>query len=176
MGLLIGAAVAPAAASDRALDWLAEIAAAASGAGLLVVALGAVAVWRFARRVPPAAVDLPPITVLRPLYGHEPGLDAALATLAMQCYPAFQLVFGVQDAADPALQAVARLRARHPALDIAVVANAVFHGPNRKVSNLINMLPLARHDTLVFSDSDLHVPPDYLERLAARWRSREPGW
>ena len=41
------------------------------------------------------------------------------------------------------------------------------HGSNRKISNLINMMRHARHDVLVSSDSDLHVAPDYLERLVA---------
>ena len=31
------------------------------------------------------------------------------------------------------------------------------HGVNRKVSNLINIMPRARHDTLVLSDSDIVV-------------------
>ncbi|MDX2294887.1 MULTISPECIES: glycosyltransferase, partial [Streptomyces] len=33
--------------------------------------------------------------------------------------------------------------------------------------NLINMLSSARHDTLVISDSDMHVAPDYLREVAA---------
>jgi ceramide glucosyltransferase len=47
------------------------------------------------------------------------------------------------------------------------VADPTPHGVNRKISNLINMMPAARHDFLVLSDSDLHVAPDYLERLVA---------
>ncbi|HEU4626740.1 MAG TPA: glycosyltransferase, partial [Steroidobacteraceae bacterium] len=39
------------------------------------------------------------------------------------------------------------------------------HGSNAKVSNLINTLPVARHDTLVISDSDVHVAPDYLDTV-----------
>ena len=41
------------------------------------------------------------------------------------------------------------------------------HGVNRKVSNLINMLPHARHDTLVISDADIVVRPDYLRGVTA---------
>jgi ceramide glucosyltransferase len=41
------------------------------------------------------------------------------------------------------------------------------HGYNRKVSNLINMLPLARHETLVISDSDMEVGPGYLAEVVA---------
>jgi ceramide glucosyltransferase len=48
-----------------------------------------------------------------------------------------------------------------------VVVDQTGHGMNRKVANLINMLPAARHDVLVIADSDLHVAPDWLRRLTA---------
>jgi ceramide glucosyltransferase len=157
-----------------AIACLARLAAAATLFGLAVAVLGALAVWRFTTCAPRLApVALPPVSVLRPLCGAEAGLDAALETLAAQTYPSVQLVFGVQDPDDPALAAVRRLRRRHPGLDIAVAVDARGHGPNRKVCNLINMLPLARHAVLVFSDSDLHVPPDYLRHLVATLA--EPG-
>ncbi len=148
-----------------AMGWLGVAAAFATLFGCATVALGAVSVQSFAGKRRSAPTTLPPVSVLRPLYGDEPALDSALATLAAQSYPAFQIVFGVKDADDPALLAVARLRAAHPALDVTVVKDPTPHGPNRKVSNLINMLPAARHDMLVFSDSDLHVAPDYLRSL-----------
>ena len=147
--------------------WLACAAAAACFFGLAVVTLGAALVSWFAIRPDQGSAKRPPVSVLRPLYGAEPGLDAALASLCAQRYPSFQIVFGVQDAADPALCAVQRLRALHPAIDIVVAIDPALHGLNRKVGNLINMLPLARHDILVFSDSDLHVAPDYLDRLVS---------
>ncbi len=53
----------------------------------------------------------------------------------------FQIVFGLQDAADPALHVVRRLRARFPHVDIEVVIDPAQHGVNRKISNLINMYP-----------------------------------
>ena len=149
------------------VGWAGLAATLAAGFGCLMAGLGVLAATRFARVRRPAPPNWPPVSVLRPLYGDEPGLDAALATLGAQRYPEFQIVFGVQDPADPALQAVARLRAAHPSLDITVVTDAAGHGLNRKVSNLINMLPAARHAVLVFSDSDLHVGPDYLHRLVA---------
>ncbi len=47
-----------------------------------------------------------------------------------------------------------------------LVIDATRHGANPKISNLINMLPMARHDILVIADSDSHARPDYLRRLA----------
>ncbi len=110
---------------------------------------------------------LPPITVLKPLCGDEPLLEDALESCFTQDYPEFQIVFGVHHASDPALAAVERLRKRFPSRDIHVVADPTMHGSNRKLSNLINMLPFARHDILLISDSDLHVRRDYLSKLAS---------
>jgi ceramide glucosyltransferase len=113
------------------------------------------------------AVTMPPITLLKPLYGDEPLLEQALESYIRQDYPKFQIVFGVQDREDPAIPVVERLRARNPDHDIALVIDPTQHGANRKVSNLINMYPLARHDLLVIADSDQHCAPDYLQRIAA---------
>jgi len=108
----------------------------------------------------------PPITLLKPLHGDEPLLEQALESVLRQDYPAFQIVFGVQDPADTAIAVVNRLRARFPDADITLVVDPTEHGRNRKVANLINMFPAARHDVLVIADSDLHVRSDYLHRLA----------
>jgi ceramide glucosyltransferase len=110
---------------------------------------------------------LPAVTLLKPLCGEEPGIEQALASFCAQDYPRLQIVFGVRDPADPAASVARRLQRLHPAVDIAVVADPREHGANRKISNLINMLPAARHDILVFADSDLHVPADYLRRVVA---------
>ncbi|MCW3476933.1 bacteriohopanetetrol glucosamine biosynthesis glycosyltransferase HpnI [Limobrevibacterium gyesilva] len=129
----------------------------------------AVAGWLAARRFR-RTPDLPPgerpaVTVLKPLHGDEPMLEQALASLCAQDYPDYQIVFGVQNPADSALAVVERLRARFPGRDIAVVVDPAAHGSNHKVSNLINMLPAARHDVLVIADSDVHCAPDYLEQI-----------
>ena len=107
-----------------------------------------------------------PITVLKPLHGDEPLLEEALASFCAQDYKMFQIVFGLQDPADPALHVIRRLRARFPMVDIDVVVDATQHGVNRKVSNLINMFPRAKHNLLVIADSDIHAPPGYLHELA----------
>ncbi len=110
----------------------------------------------------------PGLSVLKPLHGPEPLLEPALASTCAQDYPTFQVVFGTDRADDPALAVVERLRQRFPAVDIAVVADPRRHGAkNPKIGNLINMLPAARHDVLVIADSDLHVAPDWLARVAA---------
>ena len=147
------------------IDILATATAGLSGLGLAQSAAGWFALNRFTRRPAPRPAHRPPVTILKPLHGDEPMLEQALATFCAQDYPTFQIVFGLQDSADPALHVLRRLRARFPGLDMAVVVDPTAHGSNRKVANLINMLPQASHDVLVIADSDIHAEAGYLDSL-----------
>jgi ceramide glucosyltransferase len=144
---------------------------ATAGVGQALVASRLVAAFARKRSEEPSA--WPPVTVLKPLHGHEQLLEAALETLCLQDYPDFQIVFGVQNAADPAVEVVRRIQVRFPHLDVALVVDPSSHGPNPKVGNLINMVPAARHDVLVIADSDVHARPDYLSQLVAALQ--QPG-
>jgi len=137
---------------------------AAAGLGQAMFGWHAFRRFRAVPEDPPPA--LPPVTILKPLHGDEPMLEEALASFCAQDYPCFQIVFGLQDPADAALHVLRRIRKRFPALDMEVVVDPTPHGANRKVANLINMLPSARHDMLVIADSDIHAPAGYLMRLA----------
>lgn len=146
---------------------LAIIAAVLAGIGAAQCLAGAASVARFSRRRMAGPATLPAVTVLKPLHGDETLLEDALASVCRQDYAAFQIVFGVQDQADPAIRVVRRLQSRFPGRDLALVVDATQHGPNRKVSNLINMLRVARHDFLVIADSDIVCARDYLTRIVA---------
>ena len=135
-------------------------------AGIAQAALGHMAARRFMGRGAPFAADLPPITVLKPLYGAEPMLREALASFFQQDYPSLQLVFGVQSPADPAIPVVEELCRAFPHVDATMVIDPTSHGTNRKIANLINMYPVATHDVLLISDSDMHVSPHYLRDVA----------
>jgi ceramide glucosyltransferase len=144
------------------------------GTALAALAMGyTVAAWvamRRARRAAPQhrpATRVPPVSVLKPLCGGEAGLYEDLRSFCEQDFPAWQLVFGVRDPNDPALDAVYRLQAEFPHLDLQIAINPAQHGTSSKVSNLVNMMPLARHDYLVIADSDVRVRPDYLGRVIA---------
>ena len=137
-----------------------------AAAGLLQACVGWARVQHFARRRGAPCATLPPLTILKPLHGDEPLLEEAIASFCAQDYPKFQIVFGLQDSADPARHVLCRIRARFPDVNMTVVVDPTPHGANRKIANLINMLPSAHHDTLVISDSDIHAAPDYLRQVA----------
>jgi ceramide glucosyltransferase len=129
-----------------------------------VLALVAVVVWRIRRTVRTPS-KLPPVTILKPLCGEEPGLYENLRSFCQQDYPEYQIVFGVRDPADPALRVVERLIAELPSVPIDVVIDSRQHGNNRKISSLVNMLSRARHEVLAIADSDAFVGTDYLRAV-----------
>jgi ceramide glucosyltransferase len=129
-----------------------------------VLALVAVLAWN-RRRTTIRPHPLPPVTVLKPLCGWEPGLYANLRSFCEQRYPEYQIIFGVRDRADPALAVVERLVAEFPSIPMGVVVNPQLHGSNYKVSNLINMVASARHEVLIIADSDASVETDYLSMV-----------
>jgi ceramide glucosyltransferase len=111
--------------------------------------------------------SMPSVTIFKPLCGSEPETYECLRSFCDQDYPEFQVVFGVADANDPVLGIVGRLRDEFPHREIHVAVDRRQHGNSRKVSNLVNMMPLARHEVFVISDSDVRVGPDYLARVVA---------
>lgn len=114
-----------------------------------------------------AGAALPPVTILKPLCGAEAGLYNCLRSFCAIDHPDAQIVFGVRDANDPAIAVVARLQREFHNRDIALAIDPRIHGANLKVSNLINMLALARHDIVVVSDSDVTIEPDAITRILA---------
>jgi ceramide glucosyltransferase len=107
-----------------------------------------------------------PVTILKPLHFEEPELSRALASFLAQDYGApIQIVFGVQDTADPAIAIVRKFQRDNPGADIQLVVDTALHGTNRKVSNLINMMSAAKHDVLIVSDSDISVSRDWLSQV-----------
>jgi ceramide glucosyltransferase len=138
----------------------------AVAAGYALLTFLAFCVWQL-HKASGASGRFPPVTLLKPLCGAEPGLYEHLRAFCRQDYPQYQIIFGVRDPADPALAVAERLIREFPALPIDLVIDDRQHGSNLKVGNLINMLARARHDYLVMADSDAFVGADYLRVVTA---------
>ncbi len=139
---------------------------AALGCAYLVVA--SVAVLRFPRARKASLQPAVPVTVLKPLHGGEPDLPQRLASFCRQDYGGpVEIVCGVSDRTDAAVQAVDAVRRENPATPITLIADCSECGSNRKISNLANMLLAAKHDVLVISDSDIEVGPRYLANIVS---------
>jgi ceramide glucosyltransferase len=142
------------------------------GTVLAALAMGySITAWRAVRRqIRPSRVampDAPPVTILKPLRGAEHAIYECLRSFCEQDYPRFQVVFGVSDPDDPAIAVVRRLQREFPGRDLKLAIDGRQHGCSPKVSNLINMMALARHDYLVIADSDVRVTRGYLAKVVA---------
>ncbi|UAJ72887.1 bacteriohopanetetrol glucosamine biosynthesis glycosyltransferase HpnI [Synechocystis sp. PCC 7339] len=109
----------------------------------------------------------PGVSVLKPVRGLEKNLEVNLRTIAQQNYPAYEVIYCVQDPEDPALAVVKKLQAELRPEKIIVAVDQVEQGANGKVNNLLGGLKQAKYDILVISDSDTHLRPDYLATIVS---------
>jgi ceramide glucosyltransferase len=117
------------------------------------------------RQAPLPENQLPPISILKPLKGIDPEIWESFCSHCEQRYPQFQIIFGVSDPGDPAIEVVRKLQSKYPNLPIELIVCDRVLGTNIKVSNLLQMLPAARHELLLVNDSDIRVPSDYLRKV-----------
>ena len=108
---------------------------------------------------------MPPVSILKPLKGTDPEMYESFRSHCLQDYPEYEIIFGVSDPNDPAIESVKALQQEFPARRIELVVCPKILGANVKVSNLAQMLTEARHDFLIVNDSDIRVEPDYLRRV-----------
>ncbi len=108
---------------------------------------------------------LPPISVLKPLKGMEPGLRKNLESFFVQDYPDFELLFCVTDENDPACAILRRLLARYPKVRARLIVSSTDIGPNPKINNLFGAYYRAISDNIVISDSNVRVGPGYLREM-----------
>ena len=108
----------------------------------------------------------PPLTLLKPLHGDEPNLEAHLATFFEQDYPGYEILFCARSADDSGLAAARRVAARFPAIPAQFLSTGEPPYINAKAASMELMEAHAAHDILVISDSDVRVAPDYLRSVA----------
>jgi ceramide glucosyltransferase len=141
------------------------------------------AVPRYLRERRAALVELakrpgfvPPLTLLKPLHGADPGLEAYLETFFTQDYPNYEILFCARSADDAGLAIARRVAERHPHIPAKFLSTG--GQPdwiNAKAASMEHMLAAASHDLLVISDSDVRVTPDYLRAVALPFADARVG-
>ena len=109
----------------------------------------------------------PPVSILKPLRGTDPEMYENFRSHCLQDYSEYEIIFGVSEANDPAVQLVEQLKAEFPQREIRLMICPENLGANTKVSNLAQMVREARYQQLIVNDSDIRVEPDYLRRVLA---------
>jgi len=163
---------------------LAVPAIAAAAYYLLVV----VAAWRWVRR----SDSLPlrnqrGISILKPVRGRDPHFYESIRSHALQDYAPCEILFGIHDPNDPAVEDIRRLIAEFPERAIRLIVSTT-RLPNSKAGVLADLEAHARYPLLLVNDADIRVPPDYLRQTAAAleqsrnglvtclYRAQSDGW
>lgn len=154
------------------LDWLVGGIAAAAGGYQLVALAASLRQWR---RHDPAPERFPAISILKPVRGRDPEFYEAIRSHAVQDYPGeVEILFGVADSRDPALEDVERLRAEFPTLKLRLVHSATV-AANGKVGVLQDLARRAQHGVWLVNDSDIRVPEGYLRSVVAPLENPDVG-
>lgn len=155
--------------SIQLIEWLATLGT-LSGVGYYTICLAGAVRFLQDKKAADRSVRssyLPPVSILKPLKGTDPEMYESFRSHCLLDYPEYEIVFGVSELDDPAADLVRRLQAEFPQRAIQLIVCSRNLGTNRKVSNLAQMLPLARFDHLIVNDSDIRVEADYLQRVIA---------
>jgi ceramide glucosyltransferase len=121
------------------------------------------------RRRETGPVPRPPVTLIRPVCGLENNLERCLASSFRLDWPAYEILFCVAKADDPAASLVRRLMAEHPQIQARLLVGEDLFSANPKLNNVVKGWRSARHDWIVMTDSNVLMPPDNIEKMMARW-------
>ncbi len=135
---------------------------------LAAAALLAGCSFRLLGEAPPAGIaGRPPVSILKPLKGAEPGLAENLESFYELDYPEYEIVFSFASRTDPAADVARRIADAHPNVPTVFVFDSREPGANPKVSRLIHALTRARYSVVLISDGDVRVRPSFLRETAA---------
>ncbi len=136
------------------------------------------AIWAaraFLKSAPEPVGYTPPVSILKPLRGTDPGMYGAFRSHCQQDYAEYEIIFGVSTRGDTAVPLVEQLISEFPDRQIRLVACPEVLGANGKVSSLAQMSAVARNDHVIVNDSDMRVPHDYLRRVLAPFADPSVG-
>ena len=133
-----------------------------------------IAALRWKAHVPDASASFPPLSVLKPMYGSDERLYAALRSHATQDYPEFEILFGVSNPRDPALADIQRLRLEFPAVNIRII-RVMTDAPNPKAYVLSQLAREAAYPMLLVNDDDIHAGPGYFRTVIAALNTPNTG-
>ncbi len=139
------------------------------------LALVLVAALRFRRRPKSASAFAPPVSLLKPLHGAEPGLRDYLESFFQLDYPDYEILFCARHDSDAGLSIARELSEKYPRVPVRFLTSGEPPWPNAKCYSLREMKANARHDILVITDSDVRVNPGYLRAVVAPFREEKTG-
>jgi ceramide glucosyltransferase len=144
----------------------------ATSAGIhgLSIALASRRCRRRPGRTPPPK-DAESVTIVQPLCGVETFSRETLRSIFALDYPSYEIIFCLANADDPIAPLVRGAIEANPRRPARLLIGDDRVSANPKLNNVVKGWKAARHDWVIIADSNVLMPPDYIQRLLARWRS-----
>ncbi len=143
---------------------------------LVYCVLVIIASRRYLSVAAPAAGTTPPVSVLKPLCGHDEGLEENLRSFFLQDYPVYEILLAVHRMDDPAVAVAEKIRQEFSTtVESRLLVTGESPVPNAKAHNLKRLMREARYELLVMADSDVRVNADFLSRIAAEFNDPQVG-
>jgi ceramide glucosyltransferase len=156
---------------------------------LLLVPIGSYVIWtvlthvctwyyfaRHARRLPLTGYE-PPVSIIKPTKGVDQSALDNFRSFCKQEYGSdYELLFCVEEQSDPSVPLIKRIIEEYPNRKIRLI----FSDPKdtRSIGKLKNMIAgfeESSYEIIIFSDSDAHVPPNFLKETVACTKHPEIG-
>src|SRR5262249_49598322 len=122
------------------------------------------AIVRCRHRGQPAPRPAEPVTVVRPVCGLDNYAEDTLRSTFHLDHPVYEIIFCAAHAHDSAVRLVQRLIADHPGVPARLLVGDDRISDNPKLNNVCKGWRAAAHDWVVIADSNVLMPPDYIER------------
>jgi ceramide glucosyltransferase len=120
----------------------------------------------------PDRVSYPPVSILKPVKGLDPGFRTNIESFCLQDYPEFEVLIGFVGEGDEALPEAREIADAYPG-KVGIVTTREKTGVNEKVSNLKGLIGAARYPLVAVSDSDMHVDERYLRTIVEEYLGEE---
>jgi ceramide glucosyltransferase len=118
----------------------------------------------------PPPKDAPPVSIVQPLCGVESFSRETLRSIFSLDYPDYEILFCLASAEDPIAPLVRGAIEAHPERTARLLIGDDRISANPKLNNVVKGWKAASREWIIVADSNVLMPPDYIQRLLARWR------
>jgi len=112
----------------------------------------------------------PAVSLVRPVCGIDNYAGDTLRSTFGLDYPRYEILFCAASAKDPVVPLVDALIAEHGDIDARLLVGDDRLSNNPKLNNVVKGWDAAAFEWIVIADSNVLMPPDYLQLLFAAWR------